>query len=402
MAEIDLHNAFEDCIVRLNSGQSIEECLRRYPQHASALRPMLEAGRLVYRAGYTANETAQAQARVRARIAQAARAAQPRPSPYLHLATLAAALALVFLIVVGGGVVASQSSLPGDWLYGIKRTVENACMTFAPDSATVRQELYQRRIAEIRQLITLGRAEAVDFEGVVQAQNGANWVIEGLPVTVSIPNSARAGDRVHVDARTTQIGQIVALSLILVEPAQSPLVNGTPVPTIVPATRVTPATNTPVPTSTPTATATATQTPTTTPSPTAEPTEEATIEAPSPTRCIPTPPSEWKRYTIQPGDTLSALAAARGVFLPQVIAANCLTDGGLIVAGQSIYLPVLNVPTVTMMPTASSSSSGENSSGSGSQPSGGGSNPTDDHGNDGSGHDSGDDHGGGSDSSGHG
>ena len=48
MAEQDIINALDDCINRLADGQSLEDCLRRYPQYASALRSMLETGRLVY------------------------------------------------------------------------------------------------------------------------------------------------------------------------------------------------------------------------------------------------------------------------------------------------------------------------------------------------------------------
>jgi LysM repeat protein len=404
MAENDLHNVFEDCIVRLNSGQSIEECLRSYPQHAALLRPMLEAGHLVYRASYTANETAQAQARVHARVAEAARAPKPHPLPYLRLAALAATLVLVFVIAIGGGIAASQSSLPGDWLYRVKRTVESVRMSLSIDSTAIRQEIDQRRIAEIQQLIALGRTETVDFEGMVQVQNGANWVIEGLPVMVSIPDAVRVGERVRVDAYTTPVGQIVALSITVVQPNPTPLASGTPVPTIVPATRITPTAIVETSTPGPTHTATATNSPPITASPTSVPTEETTVEPIRPTQCVPAPPSNWGRYIIQTGDTLSALASARGVSITQVMVVNCLANSGLIVAGQFIYLPVLNLSTATPAVTVNAPASSDNSSGSGSQQSGGGGpkQATDDHGSKDSGHDSGDDHGGGSDSSGHG
>ncbi len=49
MAELDLTNVFNDCVDRMAQGQSIDDCLRRYPQYTSTLRPMLEAGLLVQR-----------------------------------------------------------------------------------------------------------------------------------------------------------------------------------------------------------------------------------------------------------------------------------------------------------------------------------------------------------------
>ena len=42
MAQVDILDIFEDCINRLAVGQSIDECLRIYPDYATRLRPMLE------------------------------------------------------------------------------------------------------------------------------------------------------------------------------------------------------------------------------------------------------------------------------------------------------------------------------------------------------------------------
>lgn len=49
MAELNLTEVFNDCVERLAQGQSIDDCLRRYPQYSSSLSPMLEAGALVQR-----------------------------------------------------------------------------------------------------------------------------------------------------------------------------------------------------------------------------------------------------------------------------------------------------------------------------------------------------------------
>ncbi len=55
-------------------------------------------------------------------------------------------------------------------------------------------------------------------------------------------------------------------------------------------------------------------------------------------------------YRIRAGDTLSALAAATGVSLNDVIRANCIANPRLIAAGQVIYLPF--VPMLPAAPTA--------------------------------------------------
>ncbi|MFN8528511.1 MAG: hypothetical protein U0670_07860 [Anaerolineae bacterium] len=66
-----LEDAFETCIELLANGVPLENCLRRFPQYANELRPMLEAGLAVRRAAYPTSEARDAQNRVRFRVAGA-------------------------------------------------------------------------------------------------------------------------------------------------------------------------------------------------------------------------------------------------------------------------------------------------------------------------------------------
>jgi LysM repeat protein len=103
--EPDFVNALNDCIDRLNAGERLEDCLRRYPRHAAALRPLLMAGQSVRQAQADPYTVAAARARVRGRIELAAarpiRGARRRPvwSPL----ALAASLVLVLAAVFAGG-----------------------------------------------------------------------------------------------------------------------------------------------------------------------------------------------------------------------------------------------------------------------------------------------------------
>lgn len=47
-----------------------------------------------------------------------------------------------------------------------------------------------------------------------------------------------------------------------------------------------------------------------------------------------------RRHTVQPGDTLSAIAAASGVSVEALIAANDLDDPDLIAVGQVLRIPI--------------------------------------------------------------
>ncbi len=64
---------------------------------------------------------------------------------------------------------------------------------------------------------------------------------------------------------------------------------------------------------------------------------------PIPGGCLP-PPANWGRYTVQPGDTLSELAARTGVDLETVRQVNCLPSLDLM-EGQTLYLPLVPTPT---------------------------------------------------------
>jgi LysM repeat protein len=112
-------------------------------------------------------------------------------------------------------------------------------------------------------------------------------------------------------------------------------------------------------------------------------------------------------YTIQAGDTLSAIAAARGISLDELTRVNCITNTRLIVAGQQLYLPpgpdpvrlttVLTQIGIPVQPT----SSGDNPPVQ-VEPPPSNDNSSDNHDDDHSGSDNSNDNSGGDDNSGHG
>ncbi len=355
MADHDLINAFNDCIDRLAGGQTVDDCLRAYPQHTSALRVLLETGRLVQRARPSSIELAQAQERIRGRVLDAWHtAAVPARAPYplRPLLGLAASLVLLFAALLGSAV-ASQNSLPGDSLYGIKRLAETAQMALGADPAAFEA----RRRDEIRQVLQIGRAVDVDFSGEWTAASGEDWLVGDLPLRVlaGVPGAetARLGDTLNIRAYTTTQGGLIARRIEVVKPGLLP---PTPTPTLTAPPTATPTmTVTIAPTVTPTAAATATLTLTSTPTatPTTAPTSTGTASPTSLPQLTQTPtsgvcqrfqPPGWVEYAIQPGDTLSRLAAATGTTVQEIMRINCLTNPRLVVAGQRVYLPSLPPP----------------------------------------------------------
>ncbi|MBI1881627.1 MAG: LysM peptidoglycan-binding domain-containing protein, partial [Chloroflexi bacterium] len=74
-------------------------------------------------------------------------------------------------------------------------------------------------------------------------------------------------------------------------------------------------------------------------------TAEQPLSTPTGSTAAPcSPPAGWTLYTIQPSDTLSQLAEQAGVSQAQVLAVNCLASPE-IVAGATLYLPSPPTPT---------------------------------------------------------
>lgn len=262
MAERDfLIEAFNDCAERLRAGESLDDCLRRYPQQAAELRPMLLGIEALRRARPPVHEVEQARISARFRFEAALQNEPGKRRGGMFILRYVAAAAAVLIIGFGALTALAQSALPGDALYGIKLAGEHALMALAGSSDGER--LNDRRIAEIEALLEAGRAEAVTFEGEVGTQTGPDWQIGGLSITVAADTSGagdiRTGDRVRVSGYTTPEGELIAQSLLLLERGLTPP-TATPIPSPIPSA-------TPSPSPTITATASPTRVPTLTPLP---------------------------------------------------------------------------------------------------------------------------------------
>jgi len=149
-------------------------------------------------------------------------------------------------------------------------------------------------------------------------------------------------------------GQETDVSLVITYTPRPATPTYTPTPTPTPSRTATP-TITPIPTDTLTPMATATRLPL---SPT--PTDRATVvsavtrvtDTPSPTPTMATPtPVPPVTYVVQPGDTLSEIAARFDVTVTALMEANDITDPTLIRPGRVLIIPV---PGATVVASAAS------------------------------------------------
>lgn len=132
----EFSQALNDCLDRLVQGEDIRECLRRYPQQAGELEPLLHVALATIRASEQVKPDPSARARNFARFSEAVQARSARPAVrhswlsfrWLPLARpVAVGLASIIVFVMGAGVAtaASSDSVPGEPLYWVKTTKES-------------------------------------------------------------------------------------------------------------------------------------------------------------------------------------------------------------------------------------------------------------------------------------
>ena len=179
--------ALNDCLERLKGGESVYSCLRRYPELADELEPLLQVAVATMRAAESAAPSASAKARGFARFSEAldARASSPSapprrrrfrlrlpalgfglPAPLARPLAVAALCVVVFATGIGATSAASGAA-PGEPLYWVKTARENVEQRI-PRSDAGRAN-YQARLAQAR----ADEAQALMSRGAFSAADGA-------------------------------------------------------------------------------------------------------------------------------------------------------------------------------------------------------------------------------------
>lgn len=240
MSQPDLYEILDSCVDRIGRGDPVERCLASHPQQASELAPALALSAELLQIPRL--EPAQrVTAAGRARMMAAFNGGERRgfvPFSWLErrngisrqavrrnrgLATLlkgAVAIALMLLIAGSLAVTAAADTLPGDTLYPIKRTWEEARMAVTLQESARRQltgEMERRRRQEVEAVLELGRQAEVEFVGQLQTVTPAMWLVDGLEVRISseteIGGDIQPGKRVAVRARVAEEGILTALKI---------------------------------------------------------------------------------------------------------------------------------------------------------------------------------------------
>jgi hypothetical protein len=307
----------------------IERLDRALPPHTKTVveddsDPLIEAARRLAQ-GPDVRLTDETKRRIEMRLRQQVAAqrspARPRTSTrsiWWQTLRYAAVVALVIALAVTGLTSASASSLPGDRLYPVKRTVEDVRLALSSrnSQASLHVDFAQRRINEFEELL-LKRREYYPralADASSELTSALNLLAQGHGSRASLdPQVAELAHRqarlvVRADAlklsraQRQQLEQIAGENKII----QQRLVTEGSVPGFVPDATATP-TPTATSTATPTATPTETPTPTFTPTPSYTPTWTATPTfTPTPTATSTATPTATPTETPTPTGSLDA------------------------------------------------------------------------------------------------
>jgi hypothetical protein len=156
------NDILDACLDRITQkGDSIEQCLESYPEHAGELEPLLRAALSVKDVASIEPRT-EFQRMAKARLLSAVAAKKEKEGrrrlplwSWQRRWAVALAVVLALVMMGGGTVAASTNSLPGELLYPVKTTTERvqAFFTFGKEAkANLYMRFAERRIVEIEAL----------------------------------------------------------------------------------------------------------------------------------------------------------------------------------------------------------------------------------------------------------
>lgn len=219
MKPAEIAQLLEECLQRMQMGETLEKILADYPERVEELRPLLESARLAQTNALHLPPIG-GQQRSRAQFLEEAARLQARQQPkfsfpQLRFASVLLSTVMLVLVVGFALTLASGRSLPGQPLYGVKRSVEQAQLALSGDALSriyLEDSFDQRRAEEVNRLILANKEQPVEFSGFLiwRFQDGFDqWSAGGVDFTLSgaLQSSARSMRGGYVDVRGFVRGQ---------------------------------------------------------------------------------------------------------------------------------------------------------------------------------------------------
>ncbi len=183
----ELNNILNECLERLLvKGETIEQCLQSYPEHAAEIEPLLQMAMATKKA-VAIQPSPEFKARARYQFQSALREVKPkRVLPFFGWQpqwAVAIAVVLAVLLAGGGTVTAAGYSMPDSPLYPVKLATEQVQLTLTPSDigkAELHAKLADRRVAEIVYITNKGKPKQI--EKIAQRLNNHLAMIASLPL----------------------------------------------------------------------------------------------------------------------------------------------------------------------------------------------------------------------------
>jgi hypothetical protein len=153
-----LENILEKCLERITvKGESIETCLRDYPEHASQLEPLLRTAISASSRTHDIKPTSELKLKATNQMLSEIQHRQQKKGKEVR--TLAwkyrwalPAMLLLLLLISSGVVIGANDSMPGEPLYPVKTTMEKVQLTLTPSDlgkAKLHVKFAERRTKEM-------------------------------------------------------------------------------------------------------------------------------------------------------------------------------------------------------------------------------------------------------------
>jgi len=191
----EFNNILDECLERLLvKGETIEQCLSHYPEHAAELKTLLETT-VVTKEALAIQPRPEFKARARYQFQSVLREVKPkRALPFLGWQpqwAVAIAIVLIFLLLGSGTVAASGYSMPDSPLYPVKLVTEQVQLALTASNvnkAKLYAELADRRVIEIVYMVNRGRTKQI--EKTAQRLNNHLAMIASLPLAETVVKRA--------------------------------------------------------------------------------------------------------------------------------------------------------------------------------------------------------------------
>jgi len=165
------NNIFDECLDRLIKGETVEQCLDKYPEYSRELGPLLRTA-MAARVASTIQPRSEFKSRARYEFQSALREMEEKKSARSSLfawrwqSGWAIALVVLIVVVLGGGstAVVASNSMPDSKLYSVKLTTEQIQLALSSSDvgkAELNSQFADRRAGEIVYVASKGDVQEV-------------------------------------------------------------------------------------------------------------------------------------------------------------------------------------------------------------------------------------------------